>query len=269
MNNAEKELSEKLGEFYIPLEKRNDKNLLIDTINRFINKYPNLNPDGRFLYSKGDPIYKYAEQNGLMILDYRMFAKKLGKLKKSWSGYNIAICYNKTNDTKVIILDRGNTTINELSSRYELVTIRNIYKAFVIDIIDHSIILRERKELSNDIRDYFARDGFYVKTKTNGLIITKYNSFSLDDITFKLTYNYDIFELNLLASTANGCYGYTNMRNSILGQHQIIDFIKTDKSVYVHTKEELEEMIEGHYQIAFESLKSNKGRALSFFNTTE
>lgn len=154
---------ELLGEYYVDYQLTKDKNLLIDIINRFINKNPNFKP---ITNDRTSEIYNFTITHGLKFIDKYFFSRNVPY--QIHGGYNtFAICLDE-NNVKHVILKRGiYNAPKQMNNRLSLETIRNLYKCLVYDVIDQTKIYRELKEVKTLINNFKSNTPLIVKNKVN------------------------------------------------------------------------------------------------------
>lgn len=175
------EIREKLGKYYLNEEDMKNKDLIIKTINEFINLNPSIKPYGGDFY-KDNPfnshtiMWKFAVKNDIMPLELKIFSSELPTNLINGSYFNsLMIGYDKKRNINKIYIIRNSNEPKEISSRLGLTTLELIYYAFVYRIVDLKTRLRKIK----DNKTYL-----FNNLKPNKIIL-RYNELN-KTINFKL-----------------------------------------------------------------------------------
>lgn len=188
-----------LGEYYIPQKQFDNKKLIVETINRFINKENTFKPDGSSKYSLYGSMRLYAEKNGLFILDYTYFVRGLSGLRQNQPS-DFAIMYDSKINEKRVYLIRTQNSVNEMSTKLGIATLIELYEMLVVDVVDHKLFLRERKEIVQNLSNELRSPNFFIEYTKDPLIFTvfKYVSYNIKNIMSpKIEFNKKYIQVNL------------------------------------------------------------------------
>ena len=191
-----KSKSKILGEYFIP-PSCNDKQLYINTINKFINSVPRFKPIVKNC-SYHSKMIRYAESNNYKILDIRMFTNNLSSDLKGgyWNGKGIEIMVDE-NDVKHIILIRTqNGNPKEMSASLGLNTLVSIYNGFVLNMeipTRNLRLLKEAKSFFDNLKypHYIQNAASFSNLKYELIKEVKF-----DIRNCRLQLHYDLFSIN-------------------------------------------------------------------------
>ena len=242
-----KSKEEILGEYFIPPTCK-DKQLYIDTINKFINSVPNFKPivkNNNMAFSK---MLFYAESNNYKLLDIRMLTNNLSSDLKGgyWNGKSIEVMVDKNNVKHIILIRTLNGKPKEMSVSLSLNTLVSIYNGFVLNMETPTKNLRLLKEAKNffdniEYPHYIQRESSFSNLKYE---FVKEVKVDIRDCSLKL--RYDLISINkssLLCEVNRDRWINRNDFASIsnlMKNHKLIDneTIKKDVSKLFETRQQ-------------------------------
>ena len=254
-----KEKEKQLGEFYLS-GSVTDKNLYINTINRFINLMPSFKPLKNDSGGIDSRLEKYIVENNLKLLKTNFFAKNIPSSLRdnSYFGNRIEIAIDENNVKHIIVCRDGSREAKEISNKLGIGTIKQIYQYFVYAVGEPNSIIRELKE----IKGFFESITYpyLVKTQTrNGdvSVFVFYNGyFNIEEKILNYTYSNYIL-------TNNGD-AYSNFKKQ-KSQYTNLQYIKDVymKKENMITKDDFDKMIDESFEKKIKNIEKQYNLILS------
>lgn len=203
MINQIKELDDK---YKITNEETNES--IVKKILTFINQNPNFCPllDKSAYGYIDDDLKSFIDGNNFKILDEFFFTRKKlpSSLKnRSWHGvhYHNTVLVVDKDKAKYIICKRSGGNYSIISQRLGRETLKKIYKYFVSDVINPSLILRELKDFEQEALSLNNKNVLYYNSKqslSNSCDITyeQIYNISFDKFKRRVKYTTDTYTLN-------------------------------------------------------------------------
>lgn len=239
-----------------------DKTLIVETIHKYLNMFPQLMPLSNNKISSN--LFNVLKEKNMTLLDSHYFTTN--ELKYGWNKGFYIVCDNNS-QRKTVLIENGDK-FSCISIRYSLQTLRYCYKMIVKDIYHQSFYLKCTKNIDFFINKMKDVKGFikesedrYIKT-TN--IIYKPCTESQTNNSF--VHQFVIIRYNNFHKEWN----YENCQKIVRGMPSIVTYIK-DHIIKLSekekiTNEEILSIIEMKNKKAIEEIQNNISIMASVIN---